>query len=361
MTKILFLVPYPLKESPSQRFRFEQYFDVLKNQEYKIQIQSFFSSSEWHLYYQKGSGMKKLIALLKGYIKRIGILVKIPTFHFVFIHREVTPAGPPLFEWLIAKVFRKKIVYDFDDAIWLTDKTTEAWFTRLLRWRSKTASICRWSYKVSCGNAYLEAFARQFNQQVVVNPTTIDTSRLHNKNLYPFMKIKNADEVIIGWTGSHSTLKYLKMIESSLQKIEQDFPTVKFLVIADQKPDLDLKNLEFCPWNVESEITDLLKIDIGIMPLPDDIWTKGKCGFKALQYMGLHIPCVIAPVGVNTEIVEHGINGFLAATPKEWIHYLTALITKSELRYAMGSKGRETVLQRYSVISNESTFRTLFT
>jgi glycosyltransferase involved in cell wall biosynthesis len=360
MTKILFLVPYPLKESPSQRFRFEQYFDILKNHGYTVQAQSFFSSTEWSLFYRQGSNTRKLFVLLKGYAKRLGILIRIPAFHFIFIHREVTPAGPPLIEWLIAKVFHKKIIYDFDDAIWLTDKITEPWLSRVLRWRSKTASICRWSYKVSCGNAYLAEFARQFNPQVVINPTTIDTDRLHNKNLYPLSKIKKNQELIIGWTGSHSTLKYLKLIENSLQKIEQQFPAVKFLVIADQKPNLTLSKLEFCTWNVESEIPDLLKIDIGIMPLPDDIWAKGKCGFKALQYMALQIPCVIAPVGVNAEIVEHRVNGFLASTPEEWFHYLTVLITKPEVRHAIGNKGLETVLQRYSVTSNESAFLALF-
>jgi glycosyltransferase involved in cell wall biosynthesis len=360
MTKILFLVPYPLKESPSQRFRFEQYFDILKNLGHKVQVQAFFSSREWSLFYRQGSNAQKLFVLLKGYAKRFGILIQLPAFDFIFVHREVTPAGPPIVEWLIAKVFRKKIIYDFDDAIWLTDKTNESWLTKILRWRSKTASICSWGYKVSCGNAYLAAFARQFNPHVIINPTTIDTDHLHNKNLYPLIKIKNNQEIIIGWTGSHSTLKYLKLIESVLQKIEQRFPALKILIIADQKPNLSLNNLEFCYWNVESEIADLLKIDIGIMPLPDDIWAKGKCGFKALQYMALQIPCVISPVGVNAEIVEHGVNGFLASTPEEWFHYLTVLITKPEVRHAIGNKGRETVLQRYSVTSNESAFLALF-
>jgi len=359
MTKILFLVPYPLKESPSQRFRFEQYFATLKKQGYSYTVQSFFDSAEWLLFYSKGKPVRKLLALLLGYGKRILILFQVPFFHYIFIHREVTPAGPPIIEWIIAKLFRKKIVYDFDDSIWLTDKQNEPWISRFLRWRKKTANICTWSYKVSCGNAYLAAYAKQFNANTILNPTTIDTVLLHNKNLYPESK-PNPTRVTIGWTGSHSTLKYLKLIEEPLQKIEQRFAQVKFLVIADRKPELALKNLEFCEWTVETEIRDLLKIDIGIMPLPDDRWAKGKCGFKALQYMALKIPCVIAPVGVNTEIIKHGFNGFLASTPDEWIEHLSNLIANREVGKELGRNGRETVEQHYSVISNESTFLSLF-
>lgn len=359
MTKILFLVPYPLKESPSQRFRFEQYFAALKKQGYSYMVQSFFDSTEWLLFYSEGRYVRKLLALLFGYGKRFMILFQVPFFDYIFIHREVTPVGPPTVEWIIAHVFRKKIIYDFDDSIWLTDKVNESAIGKLLRWRSKTASICRWAYKVSCGNAYLAAYAMQFNANTILNPTTIDTTLLHNRDLYPSAE-KETERITIGWTGSHSTLKYLNLIEEPLQKIEERFPRVRFLVIADRKPTLALKNLEFCHWAVETEVNDLLKIDIGIMPLPDDMWAKGKCGFKALQYMALEIPCVITPVGVNTEIIKPGINGLLAATPAEWVEHLSQLIVNRELGKEFGRKGRETVEQRYSVASNESTFLSLF-
>lgn len=359
MTKILFLVPYPLKESPSQRFRFEQYFASLKAHGYSYTVQSFFNSAAWLLFYSKGNGLRKIIALLLGFNKRALILFKAPFFNYIFIHREVTPAGPPIIEWIIAHVLRKKIIYDFDDSIWLTDKLNEPWITRFLRWRKKTANICAWSYKVSCGNTYLAAYAKTFNTNTILNPTTIDTVLLHNKDLYPESK-PDPKYVTIGWTGSYSTLKYLKLIEEPLQEIEQRFPQARFLVIADRKPELALRNLVFCEWTVETEICDLLKIDIGIMPLPDDSWAKGKCGFKALQYMALEIPCVIAPVGVNIEIIKPGINGFLATTPSEWVEQLSQLIVNRELIKKLGSNGRETVEQHYSVTSNESTFLSLF-
>jgi hypothetical protein len=151
-------------------------------------------------------------------------------YDFVFIHREAAPLGPPIFEWMLAKICRRKIIYDFDDAIWLTDRVHESWPLRTAKWRNKVAYICKWSYKVSCGNEYLCNFARRFSKSVVYNPTTIDTENLHNPTLH---KVSNRsdDKVRIGWTGSHSTLKYLNEIEFVLTKILHDYPQVEFVLV----------------------------------------------------------------------------------------------------------------------------------
>lgn len=357
--RILFLVPYPLEESPSQRFRFEQYFGQLQQRGYGYKVQSFLNSDNWRAFFRPGNSIYKAFALLSGYCKRIFILLTSPMYDFVFIHREVTPIGPPIFEWLLAKVFRRKIIYDFDDAIWLTDRRQESWFLKFAKWRSKVASICSWSYKVSCGNEYLCNYARRFNNNVVYNPTTIDTENLHNAERFNSPKSNNR-RITIGWTGSHSTLKYLNDVEEVLSKIIAEYSDVDFLVIADREPSLNKIPIRFLPWNAETEIEDLLQIDIGIMPLPDDEWANGKCGFKALQYLALERPAVVTPVGVNSIIIEDGVNGFLCSTPDQWERALRKLIEDSELRKMMGEKGRITVEQRYSVRSNTSTFLSLF-
>lgn len=284
------------------------------------------------------------------------------TGDFIFIHREVLPIGPPVIEWVISKVFRKKIIYDFDDAIWLTDNIHETRFEKILRWRSKVASICRWSHKVSVGNEYLARYARRFNNHVIVNPTTIDTVNMHNPS---HLKKNNSSEssgheITIGWTGSHSTLKYLEDLEPVLQQVELLYPQVSFLVIADRAPDLKLNKLVYKKWTKESEIEDLIQTDIGIMPLPDDEWTKGKCGFKALQYMALEIPCLASPVEVNTRIIQHGLNGFLCTTMEDWMSCFKTLITHESFQKQMGQRGRITVLKNYSVESNTPTFLSLF-
>jgi glycosyltransferase involved in cell wall biosynthesis len=355
--KIRFLVPYPLKQSPSQRFRFEQYFKILSDKGHSYDIQSFLDSDTWRLFFKAGNSASKFIAIAKGFARRYKALFSLSQYDFVFIHREAAPLGPPIFEWIIAKLLNKKIIYDFDDAIWMTDRATESLALKILKWRNKVSFICRWSYRVSCGNYYLCQYASQFASQVFYNPTTIDTENLH----YPSSLHKSSKAtLVIGWTGSHSTLKYLKGIEGALQNIEQQFPDLKFMVIADHPPDLKLKNLVFTRWTESDEIYQLRKFDIGVMPLPDDEWSRGKCGFKALQYMALGIPTVASPVGVNLTIIQPGENGFLASTPSEWESYLKRLILDQELRTTIGRHAREKVERLYSVRSNAERFLRLF-
>src|SRR5688572_27299650 len=172
--KILFLVPYPLHESPSQRFRFEQYFGLLRDHGYHYTIQSFLNSDNWKVFFKPGNTVVKAAALATGFAKRLIVVFKSPMYDFVFIHREAAPIGPPIFEWILAKVFGRKIIYDFDDAIWLTDRPSEPWILKVAKWRTKVESICGWSYKVSCGNEYLCSYANQFSSNVVYNPTTIE-------------------------------------------------------------------------------------------------------------------------------------------------------------------------------------------
>lgn len=356
--KILFIVPYPVSKSPSQRFRFEQYFETLNQHGWQYHVQSFLDDEGWAILYQPDRTLLKLWVMVKGLLKRLLIPFHLQAYDYIFIHREVAPFGPPFFEWLIAKVFRKKIIYDFDDAIWLTDRQNESGLFTIIKWRSKVASICRWSYKVSAGNQYLCNFARQHNPCVVLNPTTIDTELLHNPDLYRLMR--NPAKVVVGWTGSHSTLKYLKELEPLLVALETKYQQLELLVIADKPPQLSLQRLKFLPWSFETEIHGLMQADIGIMPLPADLWAEGKCGFKALQYMALEIPAVASPVGVNTQIITHCENGYLCSTPDEWTTKLELLINNSVLRSRIGKAGRQTVADHYSVASNRANFLSLF-
>ncbi|SKC77194.1 glycosyltransferase [Ohtaekwangia koreensis] len=355
---VIFLFPYPLGESPSQRFRFEQYFKLLEDSGIHCYKQSFWNERTWKILYKKGYEVGKVIGFLTGILKRFQILFKLSKADYVFIHRECMPVGPPIFEWIIYKIFRKKIIYDFDDAIWLPNTSHENRVASFIKWHSKTEAICRWSYKVSCGNNYLVDFAKQFNPQPVLNPTTIDTEQHHNPIRYP--KLFN-EKITVGWTGSHSTLKYLGSIIPVLKQLEKKYnENFQFLVIANKKPDLDLNDFVFIPWKENSEIEDLSQIDIGIMPLTDDIWAKGKCGFKALQYMALEIPAVASPVGVNTQIIDSGVNGFLCTSQQDWFDAIDKLIQNKALRESIGIQGRKKVIEHYSVLSNSSNFVSLF-
>lgn len=356
LVKVLFLVPYPVGEAPSQRFRFEQYFSLLRENGIEYQVQSFLPASHWRIFHQRGNLHMKIVVLFQGFLRRIKSLFTARQFDFVFIHREATPIGPPLIEFVLARILRKRIIYDFDDAIWLTDRAGENALQRVIKWRSKVKHICRWSYRVSCGNAYLSEYATRLNPRVICNPTTIDTKALH----VPADTPKSNDSIVIGWTGSHSTLKYLHLIEGVLARLAAQCSNIRIRVIADQNPELAIPGFEFCRWNKESEIADLMAIDIGIMPLPDDDWSRGKCGFKQLQYMALEIPGVASAVGANLSIIDHGVNGFLASSDAEWYEYLGTLIRDSDLRRKIGKAGREKVHQAFSVTSNAELFLGLF-
>lgn len=351
---IIFLCPYPEGGAPSQRFRFEQYLQALSLHGFRYRIESFLDEKTNRILYQPGQSFKKLLGVLKGFFCRILLLPALYQADYIFIHREATPLGPPIIEWLIAKVLKKKIIYDFDDAIWLSDSSGVNSFMVKIKWQQKVASICRWSYKVSAGNDYLCAFARQYCDRVVLNPTTIDTEHYHNR-----LKNQHDRPLTIGWTGSHSTMKYLYAIESVLQRLEQIYD-FRFVVISNQPPEMKLKNLYFIPWKEATEIEDLLQLHIGIMPLPDDLWAKGKCGFKALQYLALGIPALVSPVGVNAKIVAHGVNGYLCSSEQEWYSYLSQLLEDPSLRSKMGTAGRKKVEDEYSIKNNTANFLNLF-
>lgn len=354
--QILFVVPYPPGKAPSQRFRFEQYLDLLTEEGHTWRLAPFLSATTWSILYKPGHTFAKGWGIITGFARRLLLLFKAKQYDYIFIHREAAPIGPPIFEWLLAKVLRKKVIYDFDDAIWIPNTSEVNSIAASVKWHHKVESICRWSYKVSCGNAYLKSYARQFNTNVIINPTTIDTVHLHNQ-------MKNqcgSAPLVIGWTGTHSTLKYIKQVVPVLAKLEEEYD-FEFRVISNQPPELPLRSLVYQPWRKDTEIADLLTFNVGLMPLEDDPWAKGKCAFKALQYMALGIPALVSPVGMNMEVVTGGINGYVCATPDEWSASLRILLQDNDLRTRLGTAARATVVERYSVTANRRTFLTLFT
>ena len=354
--RILFLVPYPPGRAPSQRFRFEQYLDALLAAGHTYHLAPFISVATWDILYQPGRAGAKALGILGGFVRRLVLLFRVPRYDFVFVHREAAPVGPPVFEWIISKMLGKKLIYDFDDAIWLANTSEANKIAAGVKWHHKVADICRWAHKNSCGNAYLADYARQFNPCAIVNPTTVDTVHLHNQ-----VRDQAAPgRLVIGWTGTHSTLKYLDQVVPVLAKLEAEGLDFEFRVISNQPPAFPLSSLVYLPWRKVTEIADLLGFHVGLMPLEDDPWAKGKCAFKALQYMALGVPALVSPVGMNTEVVQHGQNGFVCATPAEWEASLRQLLADASLRQRLGTAARATIEQRYSVRANTSNFLNLF-
>ena len=352
--KILFVIPYPTGEAPSQRFRFEHYYPFLDENGIIYKVEPFWSASIWKILYAPGKKISKVLGLTKGFLKRILLLFQLPFFNFIYIHREATPIGPPWFEWLARYIFRKKIIYDFDDAIWIPAVSDNNRAALKFRNFKKTAQICKWSYKVSVGNQFLGDYASKFNKNIIWMPTVVNTENRHN--LVQDQHTKNPN---IGWTGTFSTLKYLDELIDVLKELEAVYNTC-FIVIADKDPQLPLANYRFIPWNRDTEITDLLQFHIGIMPLTDDDLSRGKCGFKAIQYMSLGIPAVVSSVGANKEIIKDGETGFVCSTKNEWKESLSKLLSDHERRISMGEASRERIINRYSVSSTKQDFLKLF-
>ncbi|WP_300598770.1 glycosyltransferase [Niabella sp.] len=338
--------------APSQRFRVEQFFPTLNENFISYDIAPFLDEKTWNFLYKKGGAIQKVYGIMAGYIRRWRILFKLHRYSVVFIHREAAPLGPPVFEWLIAKVWKKKMIYDFDDAIWIPNTSAENKKMNVLKSFWKIPKICKYASIVFGGNDFLCAFAKESGaKQVCYLPTVVDTEDRYEK-----IKSQHADiGITIGWTGSHSTLKYLDLIVPILKRLETEYE-FSFVVIADKDPVIPLKNYMFIPWKAPTEIEDLKTIDIGLMPLTNDKWSEGKCGFKLIQYMALGIAAVASPVGVNKTIISNGYNGFLCEDSDEWYIALEKLVKDVSLRRTICENGRKRIEQKYSVISQKRVF-----
>jgi glycosyltransferase involved in cell wall biosynthesis len=352
--KILIIAPYPHNEAPSQRFRFEQYFDFLRDKNISWEFRPFLDKKTWKKLYAEGNVFAKMFGVLQSFLKRFFLLFTLWKYDFIFIHREASHIGPPIFEWLIAKVLRKKYIYDFDDAIWLPNYSESNASFHKLKMYWKVNYCMKWAYKVTAGNEYLANYAAQFNKNVQIIPTTIDTINHHN-----LQTDYDVQKPVIGWTGTHTTMRYLDFLVPVIAELEKKYD-FDFTIISNEAPTFPLKSLKYIKWNIDSEIKDLATISIGVMPLVQDIWSEGKCGFKGLQYMALGIPSLMSPVGVNNQIIDHGVNGFLLTTEEEWKNCLEELLKNATLRKEIGLRGKQTILERYSVLANQDKYLNLF-
>ena len=354
MPRVLFVAAHRPDRSPSQRFRFEQYLDFLKENGFECDFSWLVSQDDDSFLYKHGNYFRKFSFLRKSYRIRKNDLRNADKYDIIFVQREALMFRSTRFEEGFSK--KTKLLFDFDDAIWLMDVSDGNRNWRWLKDPSKTSHIIEMSHMIFAGNRYLAEYAKQFNDNVKIIPTTIDTNYHKKKN-----GAKNNHRICIGWAGSTTTIKHFRMAENFLIRLKEKYgDRIYFKLIGDVEYENTQLGLKGTAWNISSEIEDLSEFDIGIMPLPDDEWAKGKCGFKGLQYMSMQIPAVMSPVGVNTEIIEDGVNGFLASSDDEWIEKLSLLIDSEELRRKLGADGRKTVLEKYSVESQKENYLDFF-
>lgn len=342
--RVLFLVPYPT-EGASNRYRVEQYLPYLKREGIKYSLRSFWGSFAYKTLYKDGYYFRKVFFFIWGTLCRIFDILTIFRYDIVFIHREAYPIAGAFFEAVIS-LLQKPIIFDFDDAIFLSASSRPNNFIERFKNPGKVASIIKRSKYVISGNSFLASFALRYNRSIAVIPTPIDTDKYYPDNRSPRNKI------VIGWIGSATTLDFLKSMKEVFVRLSKEFPNVRFKIVGGDFSILGLSSIISKPWSLVEEIEDLKGFDIGIMPMPDNDWTSGKCGFKAILYMTMGIPCVCSAVGVNKEIILDGNNGFLANSEEEWIGKLSLLVRDAELRKRLGDAGRKTVIDRYSLKAN---------
>ncbi len=278
------------------------------------------------------TGISSEIAELpKGFFKRRNFYKNAGGFDAVFLHKKrLNP-----FDALLLRRYARKVIYDFDDAVMYSGKHPERPSRKRLRDFRRTVGLAD---LVVAGNEYLAEHARKFNPNVEILPTGLD---LDVYNVQPARN--NDDKIRLVWIGSQATLPYLEEIRPALEKIGSSISNIVLRIICDEFSDLRNMEVDKCLWTPQTEIDDLVSSDIGLAPLPDNRFTRGKCGFKILQYAAAGLPSVASPVGINAEIIRDGLNGSHAETLGDWIEKISALVMNESLRIQMGQEARKMV------------------
>jgi glycosyltransferase involved in cell wall biosynthesis len=327
--RIIFLTHTTAFSDQRHRFRVEQYFPYLIAHQVEPMWQSI-------------SGSFK---------ERLHIYKQLPSFDVVCIQRRLF--SPFEFYWIRRQ--SSKILFDLDDAIMYRSSSSHRPHS-LSRWL-KFKWIVRGSDVVTVGNQFLkkEVLKADQRKRVFLIPTSIDT------NLYPKKKkISDRQEIILGWIGTKGNLKYLKTLEPVFKTLSQKFSYIKMKIVCDDFYDSHYLPVIKKPWKLEDENEDLISFDIGLMPLNDDLWSRGKCGLKIIQYLSVGVPAVCTPVGINGDIVRSGYNGFWATSHQEWVDRIMILVQNPDLRQRMGLNGISTVEKEYSLsVTSEKVLKIL--
>jgi len=329
---------------PSSRYRVYQFLPYLRSQEIDFDIYSAVPEKMFKYLYNTGNFVGNLSYIFSEITYRISQLFKSGLYDVVFIQKSLTSIN---LKGLPALLKGKRVIFDVDDNIFPQPVNTfSSNFLRKFQDWNQAFYLARISKAVIVGNRFLQDLLPPCNKNIHLIPTSVDTDRfIPNCN-----KSNKNGKIVIGWMGSPSTSPYLKMLTGVFRKLQEKYP-IGIGIIGDANIVLEGVKLHSETWNYQEEVKHLQGFDIGIMPMPDNDWTRGKCGLKALQYMAVGIPTVCSPVGVNKEIIQDGVNGFLA-NGEEWIEKLSALIENSCLRKELGQAGREAVEKKYSLKVN---------
>lgn len=336
--KILALTKYGLLAA-SARQRFKAYEPYLDRYGFKLEIAPLLDDD--YLAPRLKNGRQSFLPVARGYLSRVRKLSSQKGISALWVHCEAFPYLPGFAERL-AGIHRKPIVFDFDDAIFHNyDQHKNKIIRRVLG--KKLVPLVKQAHLSMCGNAYLEAWVKLHSDRTKIVPTVVDI-----ETYIPSDFAKRTEISCIGWIGSPSTWNYVVPILQLLKDVCQNECAAALIVGSGQLQE-QVNGFNYHDWSEATEVAAIQSMDIGIMPLTDSPWARGKCGYKLIQYMACGLPVVASPVGVNADIVEHGVNGFLASTKQEWHEALTTLLRDPALRQRMGAAGRKKVESDYSL------------
>jgi glycosyltransferase involved in cell wall biosynthesis len=323
----------------TSRIRFHQYIPHLQKANIEVSVRHFLDDLYVEQLHEKGHG--SLWSIARAYFRRLRQLLSVGNYDLIWIEKEVLPWLPAFPEWWMRSVGIPYVV-DYDDATFHGYDLNSRAIVRALMGK-KIDRVMRCASMVAAGNDYLADRARSAGAATIEYlPTVVDLNR------YPIAPHKRSGTFTIGWIGSAWTARYLPMVEPALRQVCQS-GAARVLLIGSGPVDLSGVPVDVEPWSEQDEYSQIRRCDAGIMPLPDNPFERGKCGYKLIQYMACSLPVVASAAGVNSRIVTHGHNGFLASNEAEWVWALEQLRDNAELRESMGKRGRSKVEAEYSL------------
>lgn len=328
-------------QAASHRVRLSQFQPGLAASGIYLEIQSLLDDA--YLQRRFAGGKPSLLALIATYIRRIRVLRQAKRFDLAIVHCELLPFLPG---WLERQLLNIPFVYDCDDAFHL--KYRQGRLRWLQPWLgAKSDRMMEAATAVTAGNAELAAYARRFNRNVTQLPSVVDTEHYRPDSVHHATPDHHA--FTVGWIGSPSTAPYLQQLVVPLERLALERP-VRLLAVGGKAPVISGVEVIEQSWVLEKEVDLIQQFDVGVMPLPDIPWTRGKCAYKLIQCMACGIPVIASPVGANVDVVSTGC-GLLARSADEWLAAFCHLAADPELRRRMGAAGRQRVEQHYSLRS----------
>ena len=343
--RVLAATLYPV-EGASTRLRVWQYIGVLARHGVDVDLRPFLTAALFAQVYDRRRWFSTIVRLAVAMLRRATNLLLLFRTDVLFVQRESALIGPPSFEWLACRLFKRPLILDLDDANYIEQPSpVYGRLAMLLKWRGKTAKLIDLASLVICGNETIAAYVRERGRRAIVQPTIVDTA-----TYVPRDPAHQNDVPVIGWVGSRTTYPYFETLIPVLERLAAEH-RFRVRVVGSSRESITIRSVdvEVLPWSRSREVEDFNTLDIGVYPLPSDDWAEGKSGLKAIEYLSTGVPYVASPVGIVAELGEAGKTHLFASKADEWYDALALLLRDASARRAMSLAARAYAVAHFSV------------